>query len=49
MKYDETIINDAERYWQSKDIPNILSSEESQLQNNLYVAMDPVLVKIHAR
>ena len=39
MKYDKTIINDAELFWQSRSIHNILSSEESKLQNNLYVAM----------
>ena len=37
MKNEEAIINDAELYWQDKDIHNILSSEESKLQNNLYV------------
>ena len=36
-KNEEAIISDAELYWQNKDIHNILSSEESKLQNNLYV------------
>lgn len=37
MKYNEAIIKDVELYWQSKDMHNILPSEESKLQNNLDV------------